>query len=103
MEGKTDGAVVTSGQTRLYLLYVPKPTTDPSRWNDLADEHGFLIVCPSGSGFPRVWPRYPDSLEPDVGFISDLIDKLEADYNIDPTPIYADECRSVGRPSRAQT
>jgi polyhydroxybutyrate depolymerase len=32
----------------------------------------------------------PHSLGWDVTFISDLIDKLEAEYNIDPTRIYAD-------------
>jgi poly(3-hydroxybutyrate) depolymerase len=78
MEGKTNGAVVTSRQTRKYLLYVPKsydrskPTplvislhpaaTRPETemeitgWNDVADEHGFIVVYPSGSEFPRVWP-----------------------------------------------
>ena len=61
-----------------------------SRWNDLADEHGFIVVYPSGSGFPRVWPMGPRSLGRDVRFISDLIDELEAEYNIDPTRVYAD-------------
>jgi polyhydroxybutyrate depolymerase len=112
MEGKTNGAIVTSGETRKYLLYVPKtydrskPTpllislhpaaTRPdiemaiSRWNGLADEHGFIVVYPSGSGFPRVWPTSSEDLGPNVRFISDLIDKLEAEYKIDPTRIYAD-------------
>lgn len=62
---KTNGTIVSSGQTRRYLLYVPK-TYDPSkstplvislhpamswpaaemnmsRWNDLADERGFIV------------------------------------------------------------
>jgi polyhydroxybutyrate depolymerase len=112
MERKTNGAIVTSGQTRKYLLYMPKtydrskpmpllislhpaaarPETEMeiSRWNDLADEHGFIVVYPSGSDFPRVWPMGPRSLGRDVRFISDLIDKLEAQYNIDATRIYTD-------------
>jgi polyhydroxybutyrate depolymerase len=118
MEGKTNGAIVTSGERRKYLLYVPKtydrskPTPllismhaaalrpaaemEISRWNDLADEHGFLVVYPSGSEVPRVWPMGPRSLGRDVGFISDLIDKLEAEYNIDPTRIYADGISNGG-------
>ena len=112
MEGKTNGAIVTSGVTRNYLLYVPKsydrskPTPllislhpgaarpelemEISGWNELADGHGFIVVYPSGSDFPRVWPMGPRSLGRDVRFISDLIDKLEAEYNIDPKRIYAD-------------
>jgi polyhydroxybutyrate depolymerase len=112
MQGKTNGAIVTLGQTRKYLVYVPKsydrskPTPlvislhpaaaraetemEISRWNDVADEHGFIVVYPSGSDFPRVWPMGPDSLGWDVKFICNLIDKLEAEYNIDATRIYAD-------------
>src|SRR3974377_2263101 len=70
---KTNGTIFSSGVTRRYLLYVPKtydrskPTplivsfhpaaTWPavemsiSRWNDVADEHGFIVVFPEGSGF----------------------------------------------------
>lgn len=117
-EGETNGTVVTSGQTRKYLLYVPKtyqrskPTPlvislhaaalrpaaemEISRWNELADEHGFIVVYPSGSELPRVWPMGPRSLGRDVRFISDLIDKLEAEYNIDPTRIYADGMSNGG-------
>ena len=118
MEGKINGTVVTSGEMRKYLLYVPK-TYDRSRptpllislhaaalrpqaqmeisgWNQLADEHGFIIVYPSGSEIPRVWPMGLRSLPRDVKFISDLIDKLEAEYNIDPNRIYADGISNGG-------
>jgi polyhydroxybutyrate depolymerase len=115
---ETNGSIVTSGETRQYLLYVPKtydrskatplvislhpaatwPAAEMeiSRWNDLADEQGFIVVYPSGSDFPRVWPMGQDSLESDVKFISDLIDKLEAAYNIDPARIYADGMSNGG-------
>jgi len=118
MEGKTNGTIVTSGGPRKYLLYVPKtydrskPTPllislhatalrpeaemEISRWNQVADEHGFIVVYPSGSGVPRVWPMGPRSLEWDVRFISDLIGKLEAEYNIDPNRIYADGMSNGG-------
>ena len=123
---KTNGTIVSSGVTRRYLLYVPKtygpskPTllvisihpgaTWPavqmaiSRWNDVADEHGFIVVYPAGRGAffggfspgPHVWPMGPRSLGRDVRFISDLIDKLEAEYNIDPTRIYANGMSNGG-------
>jgi polyhydroxybutyrate depolymerase len=118
MEGKTNGTIVSSGETRKYLLYVPKtydrskamplvislhaaalrPAAEMeiSRWNELADEHGFIVVYPSGSGLPRVWPMGPRSLGRDVRFISDLIEKLEAEYNIDPNRIYADGMSNGG-------
>jgi polyhydroxybutyrate depolymerase len=102
---RSDGTIVSSGRERQYLLHVPasydrtKPAPlvismhgavlwpaaqmEISQWNRLADEHGFIVVYPSGFGTPRHWG------EADVRFISDLIDKLEATYNIDAARIYA--------------
>jgi predicted peptidase len=38
---------------------------------------------------PRVWATSPGAgLDADVQFISDLIDRLQKDYNVDPTRIY---------------
>jgi polyhydroxybutyrate depolymerase len=113
---RTNGKIVSSGQERTYLLYVPS-SYDPSvpaplvislhgfvewpahqmqisGWNDLADEIGFIVVYPSGTQFPRRWqagsrPEDPSDPLLDVIFISDLIDELERTYNIDPTRIYA--------------
>jgi len=115
---ETNGTIISSGETREYLLYVPKTydqskpsplvislhpaATWPaagmeiSRWNEVADEHGFIVVYPSGTDNPRVWPMGQRSLALDVKFISDLIDKLEAAYNIDPNRIYADGMSNGG-------
>jgi polyhydroxybutyrate depolymerase len=115
---ETNGTIVSSGETRQYLLYVPKtydrskamplvislhpaatwPAAEMeiSRWNELADEQGFIVVYPSGSDVPRVWPMGQRSLGWDVKFISDLIDKLEAAYKIDPNRIYADGMSNGG-------
>ena len=120
---KTNGTIFSSGVTRRYLLYVPKtydrlkPTplvisihpaaTWPavqmniSHWNKIADEHSFIVVYPAGSGAffdgfgpgPHVWPG-GRALQRDVKFISDLIDKLEGEYNIDPDRIYANGSRA---------
>ncbi len=123
---KTNGSIISSGVTRRYLLYVPK-TYHPSKatplvislhpaatwpavemsisgWNDLAEQHGFIVVYPEGSGAffgglgpgPQIWPGGPLTLGRDVRFISDLIDKLEAEYNIDPNRIYADGMSNGG-------
>ncbi|TMA25845.1 MAG: hypothetical protein E6J88_09410 [Deltaproteobacteria bacterium] len=99
---------------REYLLHVPasydptKPTPlvismhaaglwpaaqmEISRWNELADRQGFIVVYPSGakSSGPRIFhvDKGPARMR-DVRFISELIDKLEATYNIDPRRIYA--------------
>ena len=117
---RTNGAIVSSGQARKYLLYVPKsydrakpaplvislhgaalwPATqmEVSQWNKLADEHGFVVVYPSGTDLGggdnalpfRVWLLRPEAVvSANVGFISELIDTLAAAYNIDPTRIYA--------------
>ena len=117
---RADGTIVSSGQEREYLLHVPrnydptKPTPlvislhaaamwpatqmETSQWNRVADEHGFLVVYPSGTTMrgggtgvlPKIWLLSHDAnLAANVTFISDLIDTLEAAYNIDPTRIYA--------------
>ena len=109
---RTNGTIVSSGQKREYLLYVPKschrskPTPlvismhgaalwpahqmNLSGWNRLADEHGFIVVYPSGSDVPQIWHVDRGAgLKRDVSFISELIDTLEAAYSIDPARIYA--------------
>jgi len=123
---KTNGTIISSGVTRRYLLYVPKTydrskatplvisihpaATWPaiemsiSRWNDLAERYGFIVVYPAGSGAffggfspgPQVWPMGPRSLGRDVRYVSDLIDNLQSEYNIDPNRIYADGMSNGG-------
>jgi polyhydroxybutyrate depolymerase len=114
-----NGSIVSSGEEREYLLHVPesydsaKPTPlvismhgaaawpahqkNTSRWNLLADEHGFIVVYPSGSDRPRIWHvDHGGGLMQDVRYISELIDALQASYNIDPTRIYADGLSNGG-------
>ena len=117
----TNGKIVSSGVKRSYLLYVPgsyDPATPTplvvsihgfaewpahqaqmTRWNDLAEKTGFIVVYPSGTSFPKRWRTQVESGSdpmPDVIFISDLIDKLEGDYNIDPRRIYANGLSNGG-------
>ena len=125
---RINGTIVSSGQKREYLLYVPRSydrskstslvislhpaalwpaiTMEASGWNKLAEAQGFIVVYPSGTTLSgsgtgvlpfRVWMMEPDTvLNADVRFISELIDTLEATYNIDPTRIYANGLSNGG-------
>jgi polyhydroxybutyrate depolymerase len=118
---RDNGSFVSSGEKREYLLYVPKsynrstPTPlvismhgaglwgasqrDISRWNELADAKGFIVVYPSGAGGKgvRIWRAEPgEDLKKDVRFISALIDTLRASYNIDSSRIYANGLSNGG-------
>lgn len=120
---KTNGTIISSGEKRSYLLYVPKsydPATPTplviaihgfaewpahealiSHWNEVAEENGFIVVYPSGTSFPKRWRAYGTantSLDPliDVRFISDLIDHLQSQFNIDPARIYANGLSNGG-------
>ena len=121
VRNRNNGAFVSSGEKREYLLYVPKsydrarPTPlvislhggglwaaaqmEMSQWNAVADEQGFLVVYPSGVGGrgPRAWRAGAGAgSAKDVRFIAELIDTLKASYNIDPTRIYADGLSNGG-------
>ena len=123
LSNRTNATLLSSGEKRRYLLYVPD-SYDPAlptplvismhgfaewpdhlrqttRWNDLADEQGFIVVYPSGTRFPLRWRTHAssggqDDLQVDVTFIADLIDELSATYNIDPQRIYANGLSNGG-------
>jgi polyhydroxybutyrate depolymerase len=118
----TTDTIISSGEKREYLLYVPKnydaaksmplvitlhtsmswdsSAMAISQWNKLADENGFIVVYPEGGGFgPKSWEMTGSETParmPDVIFISNLIAKLEASYNIDTTRIYANGMSNGG-------
>lgn len=123
MTNRNNGTLVSGGEKRAYLLYVPK-SYNPARpaplvisihgfaewpahqahisqWNRLADQHGLIMVYPCGTGRPLRWRTFGKSADhtnpkPDIGFISDLIDHLEGRYNIDPARIYANGLSNGG-------
>ena len=121
VRNRSNGTLVSSGEEREYLLYVPRsydrsrPTPlvislhggamwpaaqmETSQWNRVADAHGFIVVYPSalsGRG-PRAWRAEGDSgTAQEVQFISALIDTLRASYNIDSTMIYANGLSNGG-------
>ena len=118
----TTDTIISSGEKREYLLYVPKsydrakptalvinlhtamswPSSSMaiSQWNQVADEHGFIVAYPEGTGRgPKSWEmtgRDTPVRMPDVIFISQLIDKLERSYNIDTMRIYANGMSNGG-------
>jgi polyhydroxybutyrate depolymerase len=77
-----------------------------SGWNAVADEEGFIVVYPSATsispvGWPKLWRAWEEisgsnDTIADLRFISDLIDALDAEFNIDPTRIYANGYSSGG-------
>ena len=119
VSSRNNGTIMSSGEKREYLLYVPhtydpaKPTPlvismhggavwpsaqrDISQWNALADRQGFIVVYPGAiARGPRAWHMNPGPIAKNVQFISDLIDALKADYNIDSTRVYADGLSNGG-------
>ena len=120
---RTNGTLISHGKKRDYLLYVPE-TYDPamptplvvslhgfaewpahqmqiSRWNDLARQHGFIVVYPCGTEIPLRWHTYGlpgngSAPVDDVTFISDLLDKLESEYHLDPARIYVNGLSNGG-------
>jgi polyhydroxybutyrate depolymerase len=118
---RSNGLLVSSGQEREYLLYVPRSyhrtrpaplvislhgaggwpvqQRDISGWNDLAEREGVIVVYPSafrGVG-PRIWHVDRGAgLSRDVTFIAALIDTLQAKYNIDSSMIYANGLSNGG-------
>lgn len=109
-----NASIVSSGVERTYLVHVPtrydltKPTPlvmsfhgaglwgvaqrDMSRWDEVADDEGFIVVYPSaaaGHGVPAWHVEAGDLNGRDNVFIAELIDTLRARYNIDTTRIYA--------------
>ena len=117
LSNQTNGQIISSGERRRYLLYVPESYNPElltplvinihgfvqwpanqmqvSQWNELADKHGFIVVYPSGTGFPLRW-RVTDEPEKEVAFFSDLISKLVQEYNIDSSRIYANGLSNGG-------
>jgi len=71
-----------------------------SGWEAVAEEHGFILVYPQGSG---VVPRWETGLFAniegeidDVGFFSDMIDTISQTLCIDSTRIYANGLSNGG-------
>ncbi len=121
LRNRSTHTIVSSGVRREFVLHVPPsydgstPTPlvismhgaggwgaaqrDISQWNRVADREGFVVVYPSGAAGagPRIWEVIEGpGLMRDVAFIADLIDTLQAAYNIDAARIYANGLSNGG-------
>ncbi len=120
---RSSGTILSGGRRRRYLLHVPKNyqpgkatplvismhgyaewpghQVQISRWTQLAEENGFLVVFPAGTMWPMRWRTRGEpgsEMDPmiDVRFISALIDTLQGRYTIDPRRIYANGLSNGG-------
>lgn len=109
--GDSEGTLTFGGLARTYLLHVPPDYngTTPmplvvnlhgfgsnasdqmlySRFNQLADSEGLIIVAPNGSGTPPKWTFPGLGAVNDVAFIGELIDELSGAICVDETRVYA--------------
>jgi polyhydroxybutyrate depolymerase len=107
--GQQNGTLIHDGQTRSYIYYSPDQNNEPlplliamhgytqtagtimnfSEFNELADEHNFLVVYPQGIDNSWNVGFSGASTADDVGFIDALILKLSTDFPIDEERIYA--------------
>lgn len=116
-----------NGEIRCWMTYVPSTYTvdsevpmvlvmhgytasmyaiaEESRWYDVAEENGFIVVFAQGLVRPAdLMGNIPTAMwlggafsalagdtdpDTDVNFLNTLLDKMEAEYNIDTTRIYA--------------
>ena len=116
---QANGEIISGGEKRSYLIYVPASYTGKealplvftfhgyagwpaqqkrtSHWDQLAEEKGFIVVYPMGTDTPLHWRTGGDPAQlQDVQFISDLIDHLQKEYNIDAERIYANGLSNGG-------
>lgn len=117
----TNTSIISSGRKRDFIVYVPRTydrmrrtplvislhgagmwaaaQRETSQWNPVADAERFIVAYPSGDdrGGPRIWHvETSPLLQEDVRFIADMIDTLQATYNIDATRIYANGLSNGG-------
>ena len=121
VRNRNNGSMISSGEKREYLLYVPR-SYDPMKADAAGHQHARrgrlagpadgvervepagrerrvdrrLSVGTRGGGAEGLGRGSGSRLTRDVRFISELIDKLEAAYNIDPRRIYANGLSNGG-------
>ncbi|MCJ7570055.1 MAG: hypothetical protein MUO58_21295 [Anaerolineales bacterium] len=119
--GTSARSLVSAGLKRCYLLHIPPEydrgqslpliislpgfTSNPTgqeyltRWNEVADDEGLLVVYPQGTSFPLRWnasTTFADSAVDDVQFIADLMDEVSTIVSVDPSRIYIDGMSNGG-------
>ncbi|MCC6694302.1 MAG: hypothetical protein IT365_01605 [Candidatus Hydrogenedentes bacterium] len=114
--GLISGSIEVDGVRRTYDLYVPSSYEDSqemplvialhpfastgggmarmTNFNAIAEEEGFIVAYPDGrtrlwNGDPTDEPNGPPEGRDDVAFIDALISKIQEDYTIDASRVYA--------------
>lgn len=107
--GRYEVELVSGGLVRRFLLVVPGSAPDPaplvlvfhgftrspeeieatSGMSALAEEHGFIVAYPAGTGFPRRWLSSPLLGDQDVAFARDLVALVSGAVGIDSKRVYA--------------
>lgn len=63
--------------------------TKMSEYSGIAEEEGFAVAFPNGTGDPVRWNVSVADTNPDLAFVDALLDQLEVDLCIDTSRIYA--------------
>jgi polyhydroxybutyrate depolymerase len=110
--GEIDETITSGNIQRSYVLHIPtgyngakamplvlafhgyglsgRQMVDYTKFGALADQRGFIVVSPDGTGTPQHWNWRKAVNEPDdVQFVTDLLTKLDADLCIDPNMVFA--------------
>jgi polyhydroxybutyrate depolymerase len=109
--GDTTEEMTSAGLVRTYIVHIPPGYTGEGRvplvinlhgygsnatdqafysgFPALADEQGFIVVSPNGSGYPQRWAFPGLGGVDEVAFIGELLDRLESDLCIDASRVYA--------------
>jgi polyhydroxybutyrate depolymerase len=110
--------IESNGQVREYRLHIPSTYSSEkatalvlgfhganstaesfesySRFSRVADREGFIVVYPQALGAYPTWNTASGQGNPDIQFVSDLIDTLQSRCNIDRTRIYASGASNGG-------
>lgn len=67
----------------------PEEIEETSGMSALAEEHGFVVVYPAGTGFPRRWLSSPAQGDQDVVFVRELVALVSAAVPVDPGRVFA--------------
>lgn len=106
--------MVVDGRLREYLVYVPKKAKlaaergedvplvftlhgsgmtmymmfDYSRWWEVADKEGFILVAPTSTNNGRATSWATGSTSADFSFVDQVLDDLKTNYNVDESRVY---------------
>lgn len=110
--GVASKSIVIDGRLREYLVYVPQSVKDApgvaapvvyslhgsgmtmnamfdySRWWEIADAEGFILVVPAGLNTANRTGWDVTDGSADIQFISALVTEINADYNVDKSRVY---------------